>query len=150
MRRGPQKGSALQRTTVTIDDELMSALDRYMKAGGHQNRSEAVRDLVRAGLLKERKADEYARNCLAALVYVYDHKTRQLSRKLIHDHHAHLELTLATLHVDLDAVSCLEVSLLKGPKSEVENFANHLIGERGVRYGRLIVVPAELADGERV
>jgi len=140
----------LQRTTVTIDDELMSALDRYMKAGGHQNRSEPVRDLVRAGLLKERKADEDARNSLAALVYVYDHKTRQLSRKLVHDHHAHLELTLATLHVHLDAVTCLEVSVLKGPKSEVENFANHLIGERGVRYGRLIVVPAELADGERV
>ena len=46
----------MQRVTVTIDDELMSALDRYMEAGGHQNRSEAVRDLVRAGLLKQPRA----------------------------------------------------------------------------------------------
>ncbi|RTL85620.1 MAG: nickel-responsive transcriptional regulator NikR [Hyphomicrobiales bacterium] len=138
----------MQRVTVTIDDELMSALDRYMEAGGHQNRSEAVRDLVRAGLLKEPRADDHARPCVAALVYVYDHETRQLSRKLVHDHHTHADMSIATLHVHLDASSCLEVSLLKGQKSEVEHFASHLIGERGVRYGQLVVVPAEAEDGD--
>jgi CopG family nickel-responsive transcriptional regulator len=137
----------MQRVTVTIDDELMSALDAYMEAGGHQNRSEAVRDLVRAGLLKGAKADDGARPCIAALVYVYDHETRQLSRKLVHDHHTHADMSIATLHVHLDAASCLEVSLLKGRKSEVEHFASHLIGERGVRYGQLVVVPADDAQG---
>ncbi|WP_457795769.1 nickel-responsive transcriptional regulator NikR [Methylocystis sp. S23] len=139
----------MQRVTVTIDDELMSALDRYMEAGGHQNRSEAVRDLVRAGLLKQPKADDGARNCVAALVYVYDHETRQLSKKLVHDHHSHADLSIATLHVHLDEATCLEVSLLKGPKSEVEHFASHLIGERGVRYGQLVVVPAEPEEAGR-
>ncbi len=139
----------MQRVTVTIDDELMSALDRYMEAGGHQNRSEAVRDLVRAGLLKEPRADDQARPCIAALVYVYDHETRQLSRKLVHDHHTHADMSIATLHVHLDESSCLEVSLLRGQKSEVEHFASHLIGERGVRYGQLVVVPAEAEEGDQ-
>lgn len=139
----------MQRVTVTIDDELMSALDRYMEAGGHQNRSEAVRDLVRAGLLKEPGGDDGARACIAALVYVYDHETRQLSRKLVHDHHSHADMSIATLHVHLDASSCLEVSLLRGQKSEVEHFASHLIGERGVRYGQLVVVPAEAEEGDK-
>jgi CopG family transcriptional regulator, nickel-responsive regulator len=139
----------MQRVTVTIDDELMSALDEYMEAGGHQNRSEAVRDLVRAGLLKQPKADDSARNCVAALVYVYDHETRQLSKKLVHDHHSHADMSIATLHVHLDEVSCLEVSLLKGQKAEVEHFASHLIGERGVRYGQLVVVPADSEEAEK-
>jgi CopG family nickel-responsive transcriptional regulator len=139
----------MQRVTVTIDDELMAALDRYMEAGGHQNRSEAVRDLVRAGLLKEPEADDGARNCVAALVYVYDHETRQLSRKLVHDHHTHADMSIATLHVHLDETSCLEVSLLKGAKAEVEHFASHLIGERGVRYGQLVVVPAEPEEADQ-
>ncbi len=138
----------MQRVTVTIDDELMSALDRYMEAGGHQNRSEAVRDLVRAGLLKEPRSEDAGRHCVAALVYVYDHETRQLSRKLVHDHHSHADMSIATLHVHLDAASCLEVSLLKGQKSEVEHFASHLIGERGVRYGQLVVVPAEAEEAD--
>ncbi len=132
----------MQRVTMTIDEELMESLDRYMEASGHQNRSEAVRDLVRAGLLKQPEADDRARRCMAALVYVYDHETRQLSKRLLDDHHSHADLSIATLHVHIDEASCLEVSLLRGVKSEVEQFAQHVIGERGVRYGQLVVVPA--------
>lgn len=139
----------MQRVTVTIDDELMAALDEYMEAGGHQNRSEAVRDLVRAGLLKQPKVDDGARSCVAALVYVYDHETRQLSKRLTHDHHSHADMSIATLHVHMDESTCLEVSLLRGQKAEVEHFAGHIIGERGVRYGQLVVVPADAEAGEK-
>lgn len=136
----------MQRVTLTIDDELMESLDRYMEASGHQNRSEAVRDLVRAGLLRQPKTDDRARSCMAALVYVYDHETRQLSKRLMDDHHSHTNLSIATLHVHIDEESCLEVSLLRGQKSEVEHFAQHVTGERGVRYGQLVVIPAS-AEG---
>jgi CopG family nickel-responsive transcriptional regulator len=128
---------------MTIDDDLMASLDEYMEAGGHQNRSEAVRDLVRAGLLKQQKRDDGDRPCIGALVYLYDHDTRQLSKRLTSDHHSHADLSIATLHVHVDAETCLEVSLLRGRKSEVEQFAGHLIGERGVRYGQLVIAPAE-------
>jgi len=136
----------MQRVTMTIDDELMDSLDAYMRASGHQNRSEAVRDLVRAGLMTQPRIDDGARRCMAALVYVYDHETRQLSKRLMNDHHSHSDLSIAAVHVHVDAESCLEVSLLRGPKAEVEHFAQHVIGERGVRYGRLVVVPAS-AEG---
>ena len=136
----------MQRVTMTIDDELMDSLDAYMRASGHQNRSEAVRDLVRAGLMTQPRIDDGARRCMAALVYVYDHETRQLSKRLMNDHHSHGDLSIAAVHVHVDAESCLEVSLLRGPKAEVEHFAQHVIGERGVRYGRLVVVPAS-AEG---
>jgi CopG family transcriptional regulator, nickel-responsive regulator len=135
----------MQRVTMTIDDDLMEILDKYMEASGHKNRSEAVRDLVRAGLLKQPQIDDGARHCMAALVYVYDHETRQLSKRLLEDHHSHSDLSIATLHVHIDAESCLEVSLLQGQKSEVEHFAQHVIGERGVRYGQLVVVPEDAA-----
>jgi CopG family nickel-responsive transcriptional regulator len=142
----PVGSLTMQRVTMTIDDELMDSLDAYMRASGHQNRSEAVRDLVRAGLMTQPRIDDGSRRCMAALVYVYDHETRQLSKRLMNDHHSHSDLSIAAVHVHVDAESCLEVSLLRGPKAEVEHFAQHVIGERGVRYGRLVVVPAS-AEG---
>ena len=39
----------MQRITITVDDELVAALDRVIAACGYQNRSEAIRDLTRAG-----------------------------------------------------------------------------------------------------
>jgi CopG family nickel-responsive transcriptional regulator len=40
----------MQRITITLDDDLMADLDRVMAARGYQSRSEAIRDLARAGL----------------------------------------------------------------------------------------------------
>ena len=39
-----------ERISITIEPELLAALDASLAAHGHANRSEAVRDLVRASL----------------------------------------------------------------------------------------------------
>ena len=40
----------MQRITITLDDELMADLDALIAERGYQNRSEAIRDLTRAGM----------------------------------------------------------------------------------------------------
>ena len=55
--------------------------------------------------------------------------------------HGHHDLSLATLHVHLDDDSCMEVTALKGGSGEVRHFADHIIAERGVRYGRVVMIP---------
>ena len=42
----------MQRVTITLDDELIAALDHTVTACGYQNRSEALRDLAKAELLR--------------------------------------------------------------------------------------------------
>jgi CopG family nickel-responsive transcriptional regulator len=132
----------MQRVTITLDDDLMANLDRIIAARGYQNRSEAIRDLARSGL--EQAAVEVAdtRNCVAALVYVYDHHARELPKRLTQGFHEHHDLSQATLHVHLDEASCLEVTVLKGHGAEVQTFANQVIAERGVRHGHVVYVPA--------
>jgi Arc/MetJ-type ribon-helix-helix transcriptional regulator len=40
----------MQRITITLDDDLMKDLDAMIATHGYQNRSEAIRDLTRAGM----------------------------------------------------------------------------------------------------
>src|SRR4029077_13693793 len=100
----------MQRVTITLDDDLMADLDRIIAVRGYQNRSEAIRDLARSGL--EQAAVEVAgtRNCVAALVYVYDHHARELPKRLTQEFHDHHDLSQATMHVHLDAQNCLEMT----------------------------------------
>jgi CopG family nickel-responsive transcriptional regulator len=35
----------------------------------------------------------------------------------------------------------MEVTALKGSTGEVKHFADHIIAERGVRYGRVVMIP---------
>lgn len=133
----------MQRITITIDDELMGEVDQLIEQRGYQNRSEAIRDLARAGIAQTKEQSGHQGDCVAAVVYVYDHAARELSKRLVQEFHGHHELTLATLHVHLDEKSCMEVNVLKGSVDRVEHLADHVIAERGVRHGRLVVIPIE-------
>jgi CopG family nickel-responsive transcriptional regulator len=133
----------MQRVTVTLDDDLMAELDRIIVARGYQNRSEAIRDLARAGIREAAESLDRQRDCVAALVYVYDHAARELSKRLVQNFHGHHQMSLATLHVHLDNDSCMEVTVLKGRAREVQHFADHIIAERGVRHGRIVMIPSE-------
>lgn len=137
----------MQRITITLDDDLMAEIDAFMAARGCENRSEAIRDLVRTSLAEEGPLAGAAQPCVGALVYVFDHDRRDLARRLTSTHHHRHDLSLATTHVHLDAGTCLEVALLRGPTGEVRHFADHVMAERGVRYGRLVVVPVEPEAG---
>ena len=136
----------MQRVTITLDDELMAGLDAFIETRGYANRSEAIRDLARAGL--SQMAEEAAKGAasVGALVYIYDHGARELPRRLTENFHDHHDLVLATLHVHLDHENCMEIAALRGKTAAVQHFAERVIAERGVKHGRLMLVPGKLAE----
>ncbi len=130
----------MQRVTVTMEDELLAELDALVTRRGYQNRSEALRDLARAGMSRAEPAAPDA-PCVAALVYVYDHARRDLPNRLTDEFHEHHDLAVSTLHVHLDRGQCLEVAVLRGAAGAVQHMADHVIAERGVRHGQLVMLP---------
>jgi CopG family transcriptional regulator, nickel-responsive regulator len=133
----------MQRLTITIDDELVAALDHFIAESGYQNRSEAIRDLTRAGIAQVQEQSNDPKSGVAALVYVYDHHDRELPKRLTRCSHEHHDLSVATMHVHLDHDSCMEVAVLRGAMHDLRHFARHVISERGIRHGRLVTVPVE-------
>jgi len=135
----------MQRVTLTLDDELVTEIDRLMHKRGYQSRSEAVRDIVRAGFQQLDANDDAAgKSCVAALVYVYDRDVRELAKRLADMRAEHHDLIVATTSVDLDHKSCMEVVLMRGASDAVRHIGDHVIAERGVRHGRLVVVPVDV------
>jgi CopG family nickel-responsive transcriptional regulator len=136
----------MRRITIAIDDELAEEVDQFAARNGYQNRSEAIRDLSRWGLREAAEKQAPDGDCVGALVYVYDHESRDLSNRLTRTFHAHHDLSVSAMHVHLDHGACLELNVLRGPSADVRALAARVIAERGVRFGRLIEVPAELDD----
>ena len=133
----------MQRVTVSLDAELVAEIDQFMEARGYQSRSEALRDLTRTGLAEAGSERSDGGPCVAALVYVFNHATRELPKRLTQAFHDHHELSVSSLHVHLDSENCLEVNVLRGDSKDVRHFGEHLIAERGIRHGRLVVLPIE-------
>lgn len=133
----------MQRVTVTLDDDLMEELDRVVRERGYQNRSEAVRDLTRAGLQQTLVEAGEIEECIGVLSYVYDHQARDLARRLTNTFHHDHDLSIVSTHVHLDHDRCLEVSILRGAPKMVKHLADHVITERHVIHGRLVLIPTD-------
>ena len=74
--------SELVRFSVTAPDDLLRRFDEQIaRRGDVANRSEAVRDLIRASIAKEqmRTPDEHV---IGSLTMIYDHHTGDLTRRL--------------------------------------------------------------------
>ena len=137
----------MERITISLDADLAAEFDRLIAERGYQNRSEAVRDLLRAHLEQARQKRGEATHCVANLSYVYNHHQRDLAERLTALQHDQHDLTVATLHAHLDHENCLESVILRGPTAAVRSFSDALIAERGVRHGQLNLIDVDVNSG---
>ena len=121
----------LKRFTVSLTRELLDQFDHYLATHQYDNRSEAVRDLIRKALVEwEWQADSQV---MGVITLIYDHHQPNLQEKvteLQHGFHRHI---VSTTHVHMDHHNCLEVIIVRGRAGEIQDLAHRLRALRGIR-----------------
>lgn len=126
----------LKRFSISLEENLLDSFDTYIKEQSYNNRSEAIRDLIRKSLVREEWETDN-KVIMGVITLVYDHHQHQLQEKVTevqHDYHHHI---VSTTHVHMDHNNCLEVIIVRGKAQEVQDLADQLIALRGVRDGNL-------------
>jgi CopG family nickel-responsive transcriptional regulator len=132
----------LSRIGIALDSDLLKRFDRSINRRGYTNRSEAFRDLIRDKLVTEQTAAPNA-TVVGTVTLIYDHHAYGITEKLTEVQHENHDLVVSTSHAHLDHESCLEVLIVHGQSARVAQFADRLIGLKGVQHGRLVMtVPA--------
>ena len=129
----------LTRTALAIDAELLAKFDAWMARHGYTNRSQAVRDLMRAALVEEEWKDPAA-HVVAAMSVIYDHTRHELAQQLTGLQHADHHAILCSQHVHLDHDTCLEVIILAGPARQLRRIADAIAATKGVKAGKLALM----------
>lgn len=136
----------MERFTISLDDRLAGQFDAWMAQHQYANRSEAVRDLLRAELGKPQRGGATGNHCVACLSYVFNHHERDLAERLTALQHDHHDLTISSMHAHLDHDHCLETVILRGQTAQVSTFANAICAERGVHHGKLNLISVDLHE----
>jgi CopG family nickel-responsive transcriptional regulator len=131
----------VQRFTISLDDALAAQFDALIATHGYENRSEAVRDLIRARLGAQAVDEAGEGWCVASVTYVYDHHEHTVTARVLDLQHDHHDLVITSLHTHLDHDHCLETVVLRGPTTAVRACAQQLVALRGVRHGNIHLVP---------
>jgi CopG family nickel-responsive transcriptional regulator len=135
----------LERYTVTLPNDLLEGFDKVIEKKGYSNRSEAIRDLMRASLVDEEWASP-GEKIAATVTLVYDHHHSDLWQRLTDLQHHHGDLVVANTHIHLDNDNCLEVVILRGESRRVRRLAENLVAEKGVKHGKAV----HTTEGKRI
>ncbi|MCX5869106.1 MAG: nickel-responsive transcriptional regulator NikR [Deltaproteobacteria bacterium] len=125
----------LKRFTISLEEELLDDFDTFMQQHHYENRSEAIRDLIRARSVQNEWAAD--KDVMGVITLVYDHHRHQVQDKITELQHDYHHQIVSTTHVHMDHNNCLEVIIIRGKAAEVQKLADNLIALRGVRSGKL-------------
>ncbi len=134
----------IERIGVSLEKKLLIGFDKLISEQGYQNRSEAIRDLIRQQLSNKQLTNPKAQT-IAAVFIVYDHHATKLMEKLTAMQHSHVLKTISAMHIHIDEHNCLEVIILKGKVSEINKMAGKIVSLKGVRFGKVNLIPKEVA-----
>ncbi|MGE5559227.1 MAG: nickel-responsive transcriptional regulator NikR [Bacillota bacterium] len=123
---------------VSLEPQLLDKFDEIIGKKGYQNRSEAIRDLIRRLLIEEQWEDKSGES-VGTITLVYDHTIRELSDRLTELQHEYHHEIISALHVHLDDRDCLEVLVVKAAADEARRISDRLISTRGVKHGKLVM-----------
>ena len=128
----------LVRTGIALDSDLLKRFDRLIGSEGYDNRSEALRDLIRDRLndVSLQSGDVFV---VGAVTLIYDHHSRLLPDKLMELQHEYHAVIISTVHSHLDHDLCLEVVVVKGKLKQVKELGSRLIGLKGIQHGKLVM-----------
>ena len=134
--------SSVVRFTVSLEETLLKRFDEYCQQEHFATRSEAVRQLIHDRLMT-RSWLQGTEQVAGTLTLVYDHHKPQLGERLTKLQHDHNDLIVSTTHVHLNHDVCLEVIILRGSASRLQQVAAELKGMKGILKGELVMAGAD-------
>jgi CopG family nickel-responsive transcriptional regulator len=132
----------IERIGVSLEKNLLADFDKLITQKGYQNRSEAIRDLIRQQLNDARLPNPKAL-AIASVCIVYNHHLTKLMEKLTGLQHSHLLRAICSMHVHISEEDCMEIIVLRGPVGEINKVAENILSQKGVRLGKINFITAD-------
>ena len=122
----------LVRFSITVPEDLLNEFESEYYSENRENRSEAIRNLMRSYVANERWKTGN-KKIFATVSIVYDHHIPELTGKLTAAQHDCGEIIICSTHVHINHSTCLECVITKGFSNEIQKFIAALKDIRGIK-----------------
>lgn len=127
----------VSRFSVSLEEELLEALDGYVKDNQFPNRSQAIRALIERNRIEKKWQ---CNNMVAgAIVLVHPNLKREVWNKSYELQTLNADIVLSSQRIFLENEHTLEVISVKGSAKRLTELSDQLIGIKGIEHGKLIM-----------
>src|SRR5574338_1351129 len=102
--------------SISLNDEILSEIDKLQKSMGFSGRSEIIRAGIRNLIAEEKQKSNLSGLIHAILMIIHDEESEQIVTGIKHNHE---ELIGTHLHSKVDGNKCMELFLLHGDASKI-------------------------------
>lgn len=132
---------SVSRFGVSLDEELLNALDDYVQNNGFANRSQAIRHLIEKNMVEEKwKCDNIV---AGAVVLVFNNHKNDIYKKSSEIQLEYSNVILSTQGFYLSETNYLQIIAVKGPSKKLTEISDKLIGIKGIQHGKLVMSKAD-------
>jgi CopG family nickel-responsive transcriptional regulator len=126
---------------VSLEEDLLTALDAFVKENSFSNRSQAIRQIISKNLVEKKWQ---CNNIVAgAIIMMYDHHKGDITTKSNDIQHNYFDVILSSQHFHLNHDNCLEIIAVKGLANKLTELSDKLISIKGIKHGKLVMSRAE-------
>jgi CopG family nickel-responsive transcriptional regulator len=127
----------VSRFSVSLEEELLVALDNFVNDNKFPNRSQAIRALIERNLVEKKWQ---CNNIVAgAIVLVHSNNKKDVWNKSYELQCQYSENILSSQRYFLENDHCLEIVSVKGTANKLTELSDLLIGIKGIEHGKLIM-----------
>ncbi len=131
----------VSRFGVSLESELLEALDDYVAANQFPNRSQAIRQLVERHLVEQKW--QCGRVVAGTVILVYDPGKRDLVSRLTRIRQEYYPEILSSQQFCFSPQTCFEVIALRGQSRRLTELSDKLISRKGIAHGKLVMTQSE-------
>jgi CopG family nickel-responsive transcriptional regulator len=104
--------------SLSIPKTLLEKVDRYIKEQGFANRSEIIRQALRAYMSESRRLSELQGKITAIITIVYQQDAKRA--QITDVQHSFAPVVLTFLHTHVEAGNCIEIIVARGDAQAIK------------------------------
>jgi CopG family nickel-responsive transcriptional regulator len=128
---------SVTRFGVSLEQDLLDALDAFVQDNSYSNRSQAIRALVEKNIAEKKWMCN--QHVAGAIVLVYDPKKYDITNHLFQIQQENAGQILSTQRFFKDNHLCIEIVAVDGIAQELTKLSDELISLKGIIHGKLIM-----------
>lgn len=128
---------SVARFGVSLESDLLEALNVFVHENKFPNRSQAIRHLIEKNIVETKWK---CNNIVAgAIILTYDHNKNDIPAKLFEIKKNAVSEILSSQNFYISSEKVLEIIAVKGPSYKLTELSESFISIKGIEHGKLIM-----------
>lgn len=132
---------ALKRFGVSLEDDLLDALDQYVMENGFPNRSQAIRFLIEKNVAEKKWLCNHI--VAGTIIIMYDQDKREITGKIALIQQDYQDVILSSSQYYINKNFCMHIATVMGEAHRLTELSDRLTTIKGIKHGKLVMSRAD-------